>query len=320
MANKNFTQNWLIPLLALALLACSSGDAEGQNLLAPQVAQAADTPVSLRAQTGNEIEFQTQNGLAQFGRTPESNLIPQLTLYRNESLTEVAQRTLEIQINGVQLPSPGASVSLWVETQTGDPDATSNQGQRIPVWSESLWVAANPAGNTVIFAYIFGETIQFNDTRLPTPTGYFRYQICIETETGVLYTFEQDYAFLLENEWLAQLPQVPEETSGAAPDELVIYYSDMTPFQKDTHDPETWVARAAVRDYVGHALAPAFVAAFRLQSADWGFTWHTAWTGLRGAADAERLSVALTDGHTWYHGQAFPRGNSSISINVAGGE
>jgi len=30
--------------------------------------------------------------------------------------------------------------------------------------------------------------------------------------------------------------------------------------------------------------------------------------------------VTLTDGKTWYHGQAFPRGNSMISINVAGSE
>ena len=267
------------------------------------------------------IEFQTQNGRTRYGIDPEKSEIPHLILFRNDALTEEAQRTLNIEISGIQLPSPGATVSLQVETQQGDPDMGDRQGNRIPVWQASAWLVSE---STISFTHTFTESVIIDGERVRTPSGYFRTKITIEgsgdLQNTTLYTFVQDYTFLMENQWVAALPDVPENLPGAAPDELVIYYGDITPFQKDIHDPSTWIRREDVRDYVGIELLPKMIEAFRIQSEDWNFPWHTAWSGWRGGADAERLSVSLTDGRTWYHGQASPRGNSSISINVAGGE
>lgn len=319
MAKKIF-RRWLNTLLVLTWLVDGHGDLQSPNLMAPKVVQAADSTIALQAQTGREIEFRSQNGMVQFEVEPQISKIPCLTLYHNLTLTDRPQRTLEIRLNGIQLPPPGALVSLHVETQVGDPDATPDQGNRIPVWVESIWVASSPKGNSVTFRHVFDDKVTLDGTTLPTPTGYFRYAIRLERDSVLLYTFEQEYAFLMENEWLAQLPSVPEETPGAAPDELMIYYNDSTPFQKDINDPNTWIERDAVRNYVGEELVPAMVEAFRIQSTDWGFIWHSSWTGQRSGPDRTRLSVALTDGQTWYHGQAALRANSSISINVRGSQ
>jgi hypothetical protein len=129
-----------------------------------------------------------------------------------------------------------------------------------------------------------------------------------------------DHAFLMENQWVAQLPEVLEATDGAAPDELIVYYLDMVPLRRDPRDRATWLPREDVTDYVGSELVPQMVKAFRVQTDDWGFPWYEAWTSYRGGEDAERLSVALSDGRTWYHGRAPLRGNSAISIRVSGGD
>jgi hypothetical protein len=62
------------------------------------------------------------------------------------------------------------------------------------------------------------------------------------------------------------------------------------------------------------------VEAFRVQTDEWGFPWYPAWRGHRPGEDAERLSVALTDGDTWYHGRAPGQGHAGISLNVSRGE
>jgi len=316
MAKKIFWMSLMVMALAIASLAC---DMSGSEMLLdpePELAQASLPGVTLRASSGVSIEFQTRNGISHEGSTAEVFTIPHLTLYRNHLLTGSDQRTLAIEVAGIQVPPSGAIVSLMVETQTVDLDAGSDQGQRIPVWSES----ARMEGNSISFEHTFTEKIMNNGQLVNTPTGYFRYEIKIENDSDLLYTFERDNAFLLENMWCASLPDVPEETPGAAPDELVIYYCDMIPFRKDICDPSTWIAREAVHDFVGNNLLPKMVEAFQTQSRDWGFPWYLAWTSPRQGTDPERLSVALTNGKTWYHGQALPRGNSLISINVAGGE
>jgi hypothetical protein len=61
------------------------------------------------------------------------------------------------------------------------------------------------------------------------------------------------------------------------------------------------------------------VEAYRVQTDEWGFLWYPEWTGYRAGNDEERLSVALADGQTWFHGKAPGQGNSGISINVSRG-
>jgi hypothetical protein len=59
--------------------------------------------------------------------------------------------------------------------------------------------------------------------------------------------------------------------------------------------------------------------AFRVQTEDWGFAWKQAWTSYRTEDGRERLSVALSDGETWFHGEAPMRGHSGIALNTRGG-
>ena len=113
---------------------------------------------------------------------------------------------------------------------------------------------------------------------------------------------------------MAALPHVREEVEGAAPDELVLYACDMFPFRRRIADPENWLAREDVRDYLAVELVPAMVEAYGIESDVWGFTWYEAWTSYRPGQDAERLSVALSDGETWFHGRAPTKGHGGISM------
>jgi len=322
MAKLIFFLGFMGTLLGMAALVFTN-DGSGMEESQANLGNTSSPAVTIQAGSGETIQYQTQNGRNRGGFEPEVYDIPRLILFHNQNLTESAQRTLQIDVSGLQIPSPGATVTLLVETQDGDPDPGGDQGNHIPVWEAATWIDSDGTSDGALtLSQTFEETLVSGDGRINTPTGYFRYEITIadaEDQTA-LYTFQQDYAFLMENIWTASLPDVPEESPGAAPDELVIYYCDMIPFQKNIHDISTWIPRQAVHDYVGAELLPRMVGAFRLQSQDWGFPWYQAWTAGRGDQDAERLSVTLTDGWTWYHGEAFSRGSSKISINVAGSE
>jgi hypothetical protein len=120
----------------------------------------------------------------------------------------------------------------------------------------------------------------------------------------------------MESQLLIQLPEVREESEGAAPDELIIYYCDMFPFQMVASDASTRIPRTVVANYFQTELVPAMVDAFRVQADDWGFAWSKAWASVRGSEHPERLSVALTAGSTYYHGPSPAIGHSGISINI----
>jgi hypothetical protein len=194
------------------------------------------------------------------------------------------------------------------------------------VWRESQRIVNSSGitqtGVTVVFRQEFGEIVISGTETMATPTDYFRYEVAvIDTNhpmTNPLYTFSGDYASLMENQWIARLPKVQEESAGAAPDELIVTYCDMFPFQKSVNDPSTWLPRKQVTDYVGTQLLPLMVEAFRVQTDEWGFPWYQAWTSYRSGEDAERMSVALSDGQTWFHGSAPDSGHSGISIRVKG--
>lgn len=296
--------------------------------------------VTLRASSGASIPFSTEDSS---GTLPETREVPHLVLYRNGALTGPHERTLIVEVVGIQVPAPGVTVTLTVETQHGDPDPVGGPGSsrgaqtsqlsfiqgdserkgRIPVWREARWIASPPdapeGGARVVFEHTFDEVVISGTRTLATPTDYFRYDLEVSDPRHPLH-IDQDYAFLMENHWIAPLPEVEEAAMGAAPDELIVYYADMFPFRKNARDPATWLPREDVSDYVRTDLVPRMVEAFRVQTDEWGFPWYPAWTSYRSGPDVERLSVALTDGRTWFHGRAPLRGHSGISIKVTGGD
>ena len=128
---------------------------------------------------------------------------------------------------------------------------------------------------TVAFVREFAATVPANARTIGTPTDYFRYDVTMTDEghplTQPAYRLSADYAFLMENQWIAPLPEVSEGSTGAAPDELVVYYCDMVPFRANPHEPATWVPRDKVTEYVGRELVPQMVEAFRVQTRRVGF-------------------------------------------------
>jgi hypothetical protein len=282
---------------------------------------------TLRAASGATIRFRPQNGRATDNVPIQAWDVPHLVLYRNGGLTAPDERTLTVEVTDIEVPPTGVTVTLKVQTQHGDPDLGDDPSDRIAVWRESQWIGNTSAftqtGATVVFRHEFGEAVTSSAGTIATPTDYFRYSVRLigagHPVSDPMHTLAQDYAFLMENQWIARLPEVAEETGGAAPDELIVYYCDMFPFRRRSHDTTTWLLRRDARDYVPFELVPQMIEAFRMQSYDWRFPWYEAWTSYRSGEDAERLSVALTDGGTWFHGWAPGRGHSGISINVNGG-
>jgi hypothetical protein len=133
---------------------------------------------------------------------------------------------------------------------------------------------------------------------------------------GSSWVVSQDYAFLMEQQLVLQL----EGLKGASdPDELAVYYTDTTPFQARSRDLSTRMKRSEVPLFVRNELAPAMVDAVNLQTNGWGFSWSQGWKTYRNDEPANRLSVSLGDGETWYHGNSPKRGHSGIAINVNGG-
>jgi hypothetical protein len=280
----------------------------------------AGPAVSLRAASGATIPFTAWNGRTIDGVAPETRELPYLVLYRNGRLSDAVERTLLVEVSDLEVPPTGLTVTLGLMTMHGDPDPGSSTGRRFPVWHASHRIAntlgITQTNVTTTFAHTFAETVAFGTSVLATPTDYVRYDVTVIGTDA--YTLSEDYAFLLENQWIAPLPEVAEETPGAAPDELIVYYCDMFPFRRSIHEPTTWLPRDAITAYVGTELVPRMAEAFRVQSDEWGYPWHEAWVSYR-SEEEERLSVALTNGQTWYHGMAPDGGHSGISLRVTGG-
>jgi hypothetical protein len=284
--------------------------------------------VNLIAASGRTITFKRDNGQTVGDAPAQTSDVPHLVLYRNGTLTAPEERTLIVEVSGIQMPPSGVTVTLEMETQHWDPDLRGGDAfQGISVWRESQGVtnasAVTQTGGLVIFTHEFTASIDSGSENLATPTDYFRYDIAVidaqHPITNPLNALSADHALLMENQVTAPLPDVLEASGGAAPDELIVYYCDMFPFQNSIRDPTTWLLRKDVSGYVQEELLPLMVDAFRRQTDAWGFPWYDAWTSLRSGEDAERISVALSDGATWYHGQAPYKGNSLISLKSTGG-
>jgi hypothetical protein len=283
--------------------------------------------VTLRAASGATLTFKTQNGETANGVPSQTMDVPHLVLFRNGTLAGADERTLIVAVRDMVIPPAGVTVTLELETQHGDPDLGGGSTKRIPVWRASRRITSSSGitetGVTAAFKHEFAAKMISGADEITTPTDYFRYRVTVtdtnHPQAGPWYTFEKDYAFLMESQRISRLPEVQEGSDGAAPDELIVYYCDMFPFRRDKYDTSTWLLREEVPDYVGAELIPEMVEAFRVQTDDWGFPWYDTWTGYRSGADAERLSVSLVKGGTWFHGYAPSNGHSGISLRVNGG-
>ena len=315
----------LRPVLVLVVLIAGVAGEAAATTPAPESAPTT-LAVALGAASGKTIAFRPQNGIP-----PEQGLLlewdlPHLVLYRNGSLTDPRERTLAIEVTGIQVPPGGVTVTLIVETQHTILGPDGDDERAIVVWRTSQAVdnptRATMTGVAARFEREFAAETVANGERATTPTDYFRYQVIVnhrhDPGSKPLQTLAKDHAFLMENQWIVSLPDVREESPGAAPGELIVHYCDMFPFRRDTRDPSTWLAREEISYYVESELIPSMVEVFRIQSEEWDLPWHQAWTSYR-PEDGRRLSVALSEGETWFHGPAPLRGHAGISINLNGG-
>jgi hypothetical protein len=300
-------------------------DEAERGLLLPKENQAPT--VTVRAASGATIGFRTQNGQTMDDVPPVALDLPHLVLYRNGALTRPEERTLILTVSNL-VPSPsGVTVTLTLQTYHGDPDLGGASENRITVWRASKWLGGSPeldgSGGTVVFEHEFGTTVMSGTQRVATPTDYFRMDLMIADEglstSGPVYTYSEDYAFLMESQWIAPLTQERASPGSATPEDLIVYYCDMFVFQRDLNDSTSRLRRREIPRYVQSKLLPAMVEAVHVQTMDWGFSWQEAWTSHRAEDGNERLSVALSDGETWFHGEAPMRGHSGISLTTKGG-
>jgi hypothetical protein len=288
-----------------------------------KIASPASGPtVDLRTPAGKTIVFkQAEKDAA--ARTPAADgEIPHLVLNRNGVATPGYERTLHVSVENLSVPASGMYVQLILETQHGDPDLERQRNVRIRVWKEMSFVPSNALthrGVDVSFDVTFSPVTELPHKKIRTPTDYYRCRILITDAKGnQLRSYVRDFAFLMENQWRLPLPAVQEATPGAAPEELVVYYYDMLPFQADPRDPDSRIPREDVGRYLQTELLPALVEAYQAQSNIWGFTWYEEWRNSRHDEDPKSLSLALGEHQTWYHGKPAPLGHSMISIRVDG--
>ncbi len=304
-------------LAAMIVFQILSAHAEPPPQLPSSTGATQGPAVVLRSGAGGTISFVTQNGETRDGVPAASLDLPHLVLLRNGELAAAAERTLTVEVENLPVPPGGVTVTLQIETQHGDPDLGGGSDHRITVWQESRWFPNAPGAAQTVralrFQHEFNAVVTAGGETIVTPTDYYRYKILL---SGGGHTISQDYAFLMENQWVARLANVKEESIGAAPDQLVLYYCDMFPFRKRIGDTATWLRREEILGHLQGELVPAMVEAFRIQTDEWGFPWYQAWTSYRSNEDAERLGVALSDGVTWFHGRAPDRGHAGISITT----
>jgi hypothetical protein len=312
----------LVSVLALVLLALLSF----RVTLLPALARSGRGPqVELAAQaaSGATILFESNNGQATAKEPLVEKSIPALVLHRNGVLTGSEERTLFIRLSGLPDIGGNQTVNLRIETQQGDPDAGGGSMNRLTVWEEQQTIHTTTPKKgrfaDLYFAYTFTPSTATNESELnPTPTGYYRLSVTVRPSDAPRekQVYETNYAFLLENQWYAKLPVLKHSDAGAGPKFLVLYYTDMTPFQAHTYGGGDRLPRAQVTDYIRQEIVPRMVDIYTLLSDNWGFSWDPRWTGYRSGIDPKTLTVALTDADLWYHGRAPQGGYSSISINV----
>ena len=314
----------LFPSSMHSVTALSEPAAQPKNMSneAKTAPRSSSLTVQLNSATEKTIVFNMEEPETEEKTEPAANEIPHLVLKRNGVPTPGFERTLKVSVGDLAAPPSGMYVQLIIETQHGDPDMDRKRNARIRVWKETRFISYDELAGQEInvqFNVTLNPATKLQHKTIETPTDYYRCRIIIsDTRGNRLHTYVQDYAFLMENQWRVPLPDVLEATPGAAPDELLVYYYDMIPFQSDLRDPDTRIPRQEVDPYIQTELLPAMVEAFQVQSNVWEFPWYAEWRNFRREEAPKTLSVALGEQSIWFHGRPASLGHSMISIRVDG--
>ena len=322
---NNFFKRFFISLclISISMIAWKAADtfqlSWDESSAFAQNSANGELKVVLSAVSAATIPFAGQTGQT----VTASRDIPHLVLFRNGELTAPAERILNVKISNLAVPEAGITVTIKLETQHGDPDRGGGERNRITIWQESRRIdgdqSSDQAAAVVTFNIDFKETSLSDQGLIQTPTDYYRVEILAldasQPKAKPRFSASQDYAFLLEQHWTA-----PIDSAGSSvdtgPQELVVYACDMFPFQRNA---STRIPRIAVAGYIQTDLMPQMLGAIYMQTQGWGFSWE-GWTSFDNPSNSKSLGVALGDGKTWFHGPAPDRGNSSIAINVNGGD
>lgn len=273
--------------------------------------------VSLKSASDVTILFKSENVTVDDGER-----IPHLVLTRNGVLTPAFERTLMISVGNLGIPKHGLYARLIIETQHNDPDLERKASNPIRVWDDTRFIPYSPETGlltSIDFTVAFQRFFKHQQKAVRTPTDYFGVEIeLFDPQGNVLNVIRKEYAFLMENQWRVPLPRVLEETDGAAPSDLVVYFCDMIPFQADLRIPDTRIPRSEIERYIQTQLVPAMTTAFEFQSNVWNLPWYAEWSNYRTDEDPKTLSVALGEHGTWFHGKAPALAHAMISIRVDG--
>jgi hypothetical protein len=278
--------------------------------------------VTLKATNNATILFKAKNGKKVAVPATQGRKIPHLVLNRNGVLTPGFERTLLLSLENLTVPKSGLYAHLVIETQHSNPDLGRKNTNKIRLWEDTKFIpysAETQQSVSVDFKIAFQKFIRQEQRSIRTPTDYYSYDLkLLDSRGNILQELHEEYAFLMENQWRVPLPKVLEASPNAAPNELLIYYYDMIPFQADLRDPETQIPRQDVGRYIQTELIPAMVDAFKTQTDLWGLPWYAEWSNYRTDEDPKTLSVALGEYYTWFHGSAPSLGHAMISIRVDG--
>ena len=278
--------------------------------------------VTLKAANEATILFNLESDEDTDAPDSSGQKIPHLVLKRNGVLTPGFERTLLLSLDNLAVPPGGLYARLTLETQHSDPDLGRGHKNRFSVWEETRFLPYSGYAaqlTAVNFNVVFEHFFKHEGKAVQTPTDYYRYELSVFDPQGhIVHEISEEFAFLIENQWRVPLPRVLEATPGAAPNELLIYYYDMIPFQTDMRDPETQIPRQDVNRYIQTELIPALVQAFVTQSTLWDLPWYEEWSNYRTEEDPQTLSVALGGYGLWFHGAAPSLGHAMISIRVDG--
>ncbi len=278
--------------------------------------------VVLKATNNATILFRARNGKEVTEPATQARKIPHLVLNRNGVLTPGFERTLLLSLANLVVPKSGLYAHLIIETQHSDPDLGRKKTNKIQLWEETKFIPYSVEKQqlaSVDFNIAFQDFLNGQKKSIRTPTDYYSYRlILVDPQGNILREISEEYAFLMENQWRVPLPKVLEASPNAAPNELLIYYYDMIPFQADLRDPDTQIPRQDVERYIQTELIPAMRYAFETQTNLWGFPWYAEWSNYRTDEDPKTLSVALGEYSTWFHGPAPSIGHALISIRVDG--
>ena len=279
--------------------------------------------VTLKTATNATILFKAENGKEVNAPAPQVRKIPHLVLNRNGVLTPSFERTLLLSLDNLVVPKSGLYAHLIIETQHSDPDLGRKNRKRVQLLNETKFIPYSGEAQQLVsvgFNIVVQGFLKRQQKSIRTPTDYYSYRlIVVDPQGNILREISEEYAFLMENQWRVPLPKVLEASPNAAPNELLIYYCDMIPFQADLRDPDTQIPRQAVGRYIQTELIPAMMDAFETQTNLWGLPWYKEWSNYRTDEDPKTLSVALGEYSTWFHGPAPSIGHALISIRVDGG-